>query len=200
MQRFRTYCLFLWEQQNEAAYFPKCVCRRNSIAAVVIAVRAWRWVRYGEFPLSPDNIDFHSTWGVLVELSIAKTKGCTPQSALKNTHTYQPPRFSAWPPLFFFFKEYNTPARKGARHSPWPLNGLLLCFLLPLEKKGRRKCDRVYNRPVVLRRLSRSEGDRGRRSALHIKKEKKTENEDRLPPDLTLLMCPPVSHQWQLAH
>lgn len=62
--------------------------------------RQWRWVRCWEGPQSPDNIDFHTTWGVLVELSIAKAKGRTSQSAAwpsKNIHTYQCAQFSAWP-------------------------------------------------------------------------------------------------------
>lgn len=119
-----------------------------------------RWVRYGEGPPSPDNIDFHSTWGALVELSIAKTKGRTPQSASKNTHTYQPPQFLAWPLLFFSSEVQCSRSKRGSPFTlafKWPF-----APLPPTFREERRlwlKGDDIYMR-------RRSGGVRGRRSPL----------------------------------
>lgn len=140
MLRFSTYCFFVGAAKWGGTLSKVALLRKNYCSCCNCSwkcVRAWRWVRYGEGPPSPDNIDFHSTWGVLVELSIAKTKGRTSQSALKNSHLSATAVFSLTSAIFFFFfpAEYNAPAPKGARHSPWPLNGLLLHFFLPLEKK-----------------------------------------------------------------
>lgn len=167
---------FLWEQQNEAAHFPKWVCwrkkYRSSCNCSWKCVRAWRWVWYGEGPPSPDNIDFHSTWGVLVELSIAKTKGRTSQSALKNTHTYQPLQFSVWPLLFLYYFFLRAQCSRSKRGSPftlafkWPFAPFPSTF--GEERQLWLKCDAVYTSPAIVRqfRCCVFRGVSGRRSAL----------------------------------
>lgn len=91
---------------------------------------AWRWVSGWEGPPSPDNIDFHSAWGVLVEPSMANAKAALLRALHDPSKTFTLISLADFSPTSFIVK-HNASTQKASPFTlafKWPFTPFLPPF------------------------------------------------------------------------